>query len=150
GGATAINLNQPNTNNSEQNLAGNSTLGLFTFRIVRATAAAPQPSSACSSGPYFPNVAGAGLFSFQDGSLLKVSLGEGGDCIDLIQREGHCTMTFKITGGTGRFKDASGVLTLTETAVSVPDASSNPIFFTETGEITGTISGLSREPQDLQ
>ena len=41
-------------------------------------------------------------------------------------------------GGTGRFKGAKkGVLTYTETAVPVlADASDNPVFFTETGEIT--------------
>jgi hypothetical protein len=54
-------------------------------------------------------------------------------------------MTLNITGGTGRFKDASGVLTLTETAAPVFDAFNNPVFFTETGEITGTVSGVAME-----
>ena len=55
-------------------------------------------------------------------------------------------MTFQIIGGTGRFKDASGVLTLTETVVPVvADASSNPVFFAATGEFTGTVSGVARE-----
>jgi len=50
-------------------------------------------------------------------------------------------------GGTGRFKGAKkGVLTYTETAVPVlADASDNPVFFTETGEITGAVSGVSEE-----
>jgi hypothetical protein len=91
-------------------------------------------------------VAGAGIFRFQDGSLLKVNLTQGGDCIDLVHMKGHCTLTLQITGGTGRFKHASGVLTYTETAVPVlADASDNPVFFTETGEITGTVSGVSEE-----
>ncbi len=90
--------------------------------------------------------AGAGVFRFQDGSLLKVNMTQGADCIDLAAQQGHCTLTFQITGGTGRFKDASGTLTLTETNVPVlADASNNPVFFASTGEFTGTVSGVSRE-----
>ncbi|HEY7387480.1 MAG TPA: hypothetical protein VH640_03155 [Bryobacteraceae bacterium] len=145
GAPSPINLQQPNTSTSEENVDGNSTLGLFTFRNVRAIAASPQPSSTCS-GPnqlFFPSVAGAGIFHFLDGSLLNVNLTKGGDCIDLAAQQGHCTLTLQITGGTGRFKHASGILTYTETALPVlADASHNPVFFTETGEITGTISGV--------
>ena len=150
GAASAIDLKQPNTRTGEQNVAGDSALGPFTFRIVRASATSPQPSSTCS-GLYFPSVAGAGLFRFQDGSLLKVNLTQGGDCIDLVQMVGHCTLTFQIAGGTGRFEDASGVLTLTETALPVlADAVNSPVFFTETGELTGTVSGvaMAEQPQD--
>jgi hypothetical protein len=61
---------------------------------------------------------------------------------------GHCTLTFQIAGGTGRFQDASGILTLTETALPVlADALHNPVFFTETGELTGTVSGVAMEEQ---
>ena len=69
GGPGAINLKQPNTNNGEQDLAGNGTLGPFTFRIVRATATSPQPSSTCSGLyiPRIPSVAGAGLLRFEVG-----------------------------------------------------------------------------------
>ena len=148
--ASPINLNQPNTTTGEENVAGKGTVGSFTFRNVTAFATSPssEPPGACS-GPthlYFPRVAGAGIFRFQDGSLLKVNLTQGGDCIDLVHMKGHCTLTLQIVGGTGRFKDASGVLTYTETAVPVlADASGNPVFFTETGEITGTVSGVSEE-----
>jgi hypothetical protein len=147
-GASAINLQQPNTSTVEENVAGNGALGPFTFRNVSAEATSPfsQPPSTCS-GPthlYFLRVAGAGIFRFQDGSLLKVTLTQGGDCIDLVAVEGHCTLTLQITGGTGRFQGATGVLTYTETAVPVlPDVSGNPVFFTETGEITGTVSGVA-------
>jgi hypothetical protein len=86
------------------------------------------------------------LVRFRDGSLLKVNLTRGSDCIDFVAQEAHCTFTFHITGGTGRFKDASGVLTLTETDLPVlADASSNPVFFADTGEFTGTVSGVARE-----
>src|SRR5262249_12484686 len=65
--ASTIDLKQPNTTTAEEDLAGNGTLGSFTFRMVKASANAPQPSSTCS-GLYFPNVAGGGLFRFKDGS----------------------------------------------------------------------------------
>jgi hypothetical protein len=145
--SSTINLQQPNSNNNEDNFAGNGTLGPFTFRNVRAIAASPQPSSTCS-GPnqlYFPSDVGAGVFRFEDGSLLKVNLTQGADCIDLAAQEAHCTLTFQITGGTGRFKDASGVLSFTETVVPVlADALHNPVFFAATGEFTGRVSGVAR------
>jgi hypothetical protein len=148
GAPSPINLNQPNTSNGEENVAGDGTLGPFTFRIVSATANTPYPSSTCS-GLFFPRVAGAGLLRFQDGSLLKVNLTQGGDCIDLVQMVGHCTLTLQINGGTGRFQDASGVLTLTETAHPIlADASNNFVFFTETGQLTGTVFGVDIEKQD--
>jgi len=145
---STVNLQQPNTTNDEENYAGNGTLGPFTFRNVRAITASPQSSITCS-GPnqiFLSSKAGAGVFRFQDGSLLKVNLTQGSDCIDLAAEEAHCTLTFQITGGTGRFKDASGVLTLTETVVPVlADALNNPVFFAATGEFTGTVSGVARE-----
>jgi hypothetical protein len=148
GGPSTVNLQHPNTNNSEDNSAGSGTLGAFTFRNVRAIRATPEPSPSCS-GPtqvYFSSVAGAGVFRFQDGSLLKLILTQAGDCIDFAALQAHCTMTFQITGGTGRFKDASGTVTLTETVVPVlADASNNPVFFAATGAFTGTISGLGAE-----
>ena len=89
---------------------------------------------------------GAGVFRFHDGSLLKVNLTQGADCVDLEAQQGHCTLTLEITGGTGRFKDASGTLTLTETNVPVlTDTLNNPVFFASTGEFAGTVSGVARE-----
>jgi hypothetical protein len=147
-GSSTINLNQPGTNNSEDNSAGDGTLGPFTFRNVRAIRASPEPSSTCS-GPtqvYFSSASGAGVFRFQDGSLLKVNLMQAGDCIDFAALEAHCTMTFQITGGTGRFKNASGTVTLNETVLPVlADASNNPVFFASTGEFTGSVSGVATE-----
>ena len=89
---------------------------------------------------------GGGVFRFQDGSLLKVNLTQGADCVDLAAQEGHCTLSLQITGGTGRFKNASGTLTLNETNVPVlADTSNNPVFFASTGEFIGTVSGVARE-----
>jgi hypothetical protein len=147
--ATTINL-QPNTNTDEQNLAGNGTLGPFTFRELHADPASPQPSSTCYPGNappqlYFPNVAGGGVFRFQDGSLLTVGVTAGSSlCIDLTAGVGHLTTTYQITGGTGRFKRASGTLTLT--AILTPvlfNASNGAVLLTDTGEFDGSVSGVA-------
>jgi hypothetical protein len=146
--ASSVNLQQPNTSNGEDNFAGRGALGSFTFRLVRAGSNSPTPSSTCSglNEIHFTILAGGGVFRFEDGSLLFVHLTQGEDCIDLAAREAHCTRTLQITGGTGRFKDASGVLTLTETELPVlADALSNPVFFASTGEIMGTVSGVAME-----
>lgn len=140
GANSTIDLKYQNTSTSEENVAGHGTLGVFTFRNVRASDAAPQSSDTCQ-GLYFPSTAGSGVLRFEDGSLIVVTLTQGGDCIDLVQMMGHCVLTLTISGGTGRFKDASGVLTYNETARPVlADALNNPVLFTETGEITGTVS----------
>lgn len=142
------NLQQPDTSNDGDNFAGEGTLGSFTVRNLRAISNSPGTSSACSGSNqlFLPELAGAGVFRFQDGSLLEVNLTQGGDCIDLTTNVAHCTLTFQITGGTGRFQHASGVLTMTETVETVAaDALGNPVFFAATGEFTGTISGVARE-----
>ncbi len=152
GAPSAVDLKHPNSSTAEENVAGNGTLGPFTFRDLRAAANSPQPSTTCA-GVFFPSVAGGGILRFQDGSLLKVNLTEGGDCIDFVRGVGHCTLTLQIAGGTGRFQGASGVLTYTETALPVLfDALSIPVLFTETGEITGTIDGIAiqGDSQDAQ
>ena len=83
-----------------------------------------------------------------------VSLTQGSDCLQFTPTGpvAHCTRTFQVTGGTGRFKNATGgKIVLTETVLTVLlDASSNPIFFAVTGEMTGTVSGvaMAAEPQD--
>jgi hypothetical protein len=139
---------QPNTNTDEQNLAGNGTLGPFTFRELHADPAAPQPSSTCS-GPthlYFPNVIGGGVFRFEDGSLLTVSVTEAGSsiCIDLMTRVAQLTTNYQITGGTGRFKGASGILTWTAFLTpAVFNASGGVVLGTDTGEFEGTVSGVA-------
>jgi hypothetical protein len=143
-----INLQQPNTNNDEDNFAGTGTLGSFTLRNVRAISNSPSSSSTCS-GPnnlYFLETAGAGVFRFEDGSLLYVQLTQGSDCIDFVTNEAHCTVKFEIAGGTGRFKNASGTLLFAETVVTViSDALNNPVYFAATGEFTGAVYGVRHE-----
>jgi hypothetical protein len=149
-GTSTLSL-QPNTNTDEQNLAGNGTLGSFTFRELHADPAAPQPSSTCSPGNapprlYYPTVAGGGVFRFQDGSLLTVKLTEGSYCIDFSTPPvmGHLIATYQITGGTGRFSAASGALTLTATFFPVLFTSANSVALsTSTGEFEGTVSGVA-------
>jgi hypothetical protein len=147
-GSALTNVLQANTSNAEDDFAGNGPLGSFTYRFVYATLNFPTPSSVCpsQSNLHFSDPVGAAVFRFHDGSLLYAKLTQGDDCIDLVAGLAHCTRTFQITGGTGRFKNASGILTLTETILPVlADASSNPVFFATTGDIKGTISGVVDE-----
>ena len=143
--ASTVNLQQPNTGTGEDTFAGIGNLGAFTFRHISSETTTPQASINCY-GPthlYFLRVAGAGVFRFQDGSLLKVNLMQGSDCIDLVAQAGNCTVVFQIVGGTGRFKNAAGALTMTETVVPVlADANHNPVYFAATGAFTGMVSGL--------
>jgi hypothetical protein len=143
----------PDTVTDEQVVAGDGALGPFTFRELHADKASPQPSSSCSPGPYFPTVVGAGVFRFQDGSLLTVTVTEGAICIDLSANMAHLTESYQITGGTGRFKDASGTLTLTATLIPVlRNASVVVPINTNTGEFEGTVSGpaIGEDGQDAR
>lgn len=137
---STVNL-QTGTGVSEYHLAGKGTLGQFTLRVVSAGAASPQLSSTCS-GLYIPTLAGEGVFRFQDGSLMKLHLTEGFDCIDLAAQEAHCVRIFQITGGTGRYQDASGG-TVTLSMRVAPVVRNIFSFSTVTAEITGTISGVA-------
>ena len=151
--SSITNLLQPNSTNAEYNLTGTGALGSFTLRLVNAEPSpSPMPPDTCSGQLkiYIPVDTGAGVFRFQDGSLMYVQLTPGGsDCIDLAAGHALCIRNLQITGGTGRFKTASGSLTLTETVVPVLfDISGpppNPVFFVATGKITGTISGATEE-----
>jgi hypothetical protein len=148
---SATNLQQPGTSNDEDFFAGSGTLGQFTLHMVRAVGTSPDPSGTCPSPTqvYFTEPAGAGVFRFQDGSLLEVNLTQGSDCIDFMAMEAHCTITFQITGGTKRFKDASGgTLTFTETVKPVlVVAVNNPVFFAATGYFTGAVTEVATEEE---
>lgn len=150
---STVNLAQPDTSNDEDHFAGKGTLGPFSYRQVRAISnSSPHlPPGTCSGTNllYLKELAGGGVFRFEDGSLLYVQLTEGADCIDLTTNVAHCILTLQITGGTGRFEHASGTLRFTETVVGVlSDPSNMPVFFAATGEFTGTISGVDIDPQN--
>jgi hypothetical protein len=143
----------PNTLNHETHVAGNSTLGPFTYRGLWADDPASQVFGSCGSGfgPNFRLVTGGGVFRFEDGSLLTVRLTEGTSCIDLADPAhpvGRQFETYQITGGTGRFKDAAAscdvtaedcTLQLTATrGVVLRDSAGAVKFVTFTGEFEGT------------
>ena len=83
-------------------------------------------------------VAGAGVFTFEDGSLLVVTVADGSACIDLAAGHAAITVNYEISGGTGHFREASGKLTMSGTLMVVlRDASNAPVLLTNTGRIKG-------------
>ncbi|MEO8260031.1 MAG: hypothetical protein ABI868_21985 [Acidobacteriota bacterium] len=138
---TAIEI-QPDTITDEELLAGNGTLGPFTFRKLRTDELTPQSFGSCGSGagPSIRVVAGAGVFRFEDGSLLTVTVTEGVLCVDLDHGIGHLAETYEITGGTGRFNGATGTFQSTGTLAAVLfSASGAASLLTSTGELKGTV-----------
>jgi len=130
---------------NEVTVAGNGSLGPFTLHEVAATAA--QPTSFGCAAPdnsaLFTFVKAAGIFRFQDGSLLTYELKAGTSCIDFTKGFGNSTIIETITGGTGRFKNASGTLTI-KVPVSYPvlfDATMTEavLLVIPSGQVTGTI-----------
>jgi hypothetical protein len=141
---------QPDTITDDELLTGDGALGPFTFRKLRTDALAPQPSDACSGASQLniPVVAGGGVFRFEDGSLLTVAITEGALCIDLTVSLGRLTEMYQITGGTGRFKGASGTLTSTATLSPVLISASGQVtMLASTGRFDGTLDaqGLRNE-----
>lgn len=134
---------QTGTGVSEYNLAGKGSLGQFTLRVVSAGAASPGQSDTCP-GLYIPVLAGEGVLRSQDGSLLKLNLTAGSDCIDLALGQALCIRIFDIIGGTGRFSGASGgTVTLTMTVAPVVPYKFS--FFTVTADMSGTVSGVAED-----
>jgi hypothetical protein len=147
--ATAINL-RANTITDETHLAGRGSLGRFTFRELHADGAAAQPPSGCV-GPNFAVFAGAGVFRFQDGSLLIVTVMNGSACINLAAGNAAITVNYQINGGTGRFTGASGNLTMTATIAAVlRNASNAPALLTNTGKFEGLIFGARLEEEERE
>jgi hypothetical protein len=135
--ATTINL-QPGTVTDETQLAGTGTLGAFTFRELHADG--PGAQAVTCPGPRFPVLAGAGVFRFQDGSLLIVTVTDGSGCVVPAERHAVLTVNYEITGGTGRFTDASGNITMTATLAAIlRNAAGAPALLINTGEFEGTL-----------
>ncbi len=137
--ATTINL-ENNTVTDEELFSGDGPLGTFTYRELHAELQIPQPSDSCASGPHSPIMTGAGVFRFQDGSLMTVNVTGGQICADLTTGVSTLSETYQITGGTGNLQGASGTLTLTGTLnVVLKDDSGNPRLSSNSGEFKGTI-----------
>jgi hypothetical protein len=133
---------RPNTVTDETILTGNGSLGAFVFRELHADGASPEPPVGCS-GPNFAVLAGAGVFTFEDGGLLIVTVADGSACIDLAAGKVAITVNYQITGGTGRFREASGELTMSGTLMAVlRNAANAPALLTNTGRIKGTVFGV--------
>jgi len=135
--ATTINL-QANTVTDEMHAGGTGSLGRFTFRELHADGTAPPPEGC--TGPSFGVLKGAGVFRFQDGSLLIVTVKDGSGCINLVERFSALIVNYQITGGTGRFANASGELTMTATQTPVlRNATNAPALLPIAGQFEGTV-----------
>jgi hypothetical protein len=110
--------------------------GNVTLRLVSGSGPSDQVPATCT-GVYGVVLGGDGVFRFADGSLLKANVNDGSDCIDFLAEEAICIRNLEITGGTGRFKNASGKLTVTMHLATVVPGKFN--LFTDTAEVTGTI-----------
>ena len=144
--ATMISL-KANTITDETHLAGRGSLGRFTFRELHADGAAPQPS--VCPGPSFAVVKGTGVFRFQDGSLLIVTVVDGSGCVN--PGKAALVVNYQISGGTGRFTDAKGNLTLSATLMAVlRNASNAPALLTNAGKFEGTIFGAALEDEERE
>ena len=142
--ATTINL-RAGTITDEHQSAGRGSLGAFTFRELHADQGGAPPTPTCP-GPHFLVVAGAGVFRFQDGSLLSVGITEGDGCVNLTAGVALLTVKYQISGGTGRFEGASGELTMTATQRALlRNAAGMPALLMFTGEFEGTIAGVPEE-----
>ena len=108
-------------------------------RELHADGTAPQPPAGCT-GPSIGVLKGAGVFRFQDGSLLIVTLKDGTGCVNLVERFSALIVNYEINGGTGRFANASGELTMTATQTPVlRNATNAPALLPIVGEFEGTI-----------
>jgi hypothetical protein len=134
---------QPDTITDEELLAGNGTFGPFTFRKLRTDETSAAFFGSCGSGvgPSIRVVAGGGVFRFEDGSLLTVTITEGVLCVDVDHGVGHLAETYQITGGTGRFEGATGALRSTGTlsAVVFNASETAALLLTNAGQLQGTV-----------
>ena len=72
----------------------------------------------------------------------------GGICIDLVAGMARLTETYDIARGTGRFKRASGTLSLTVTVVPVLfNAQGGAQMLTMEGKFEGTVSGVGHREE---
>ena len=138
--ATQINLQSGAATASYIALAGHSSLGVYTFHTVATTAAAPSGTCGGPNFLSFPGGPGAGIYRFEDGSLLTTKVTGGASCVDVTSGTATLTVTDQVTGGTGIFKNATGTLKYTIAArVLLVDAAMSPVLIAVNGEGNGTI-----------
>jgi hypothetical protein len=96
---------------------GDSLLGPFTVHDLRATSLPKTPpAGVCQNQFYFEFVVLFGVFRFDDassGSLLTTQLMNGYECVNPSDKTATVNLTVQITGGSGRFAKASGMLNFT-------------------------------------
>ena len=72
--------------------------------------------------------------------MLIVTVTDGSGCVNLEARHAVLTVNYEITGGTGRFTDASGNLTMTSTIAAIlRNAANAPALLINAGEFEGTL-----------
>ena len=77
---------------------------------------------------------------------MTVSLKDGSLCIDLAAGMAHFAVTYQITGGTGRFKTATGTLTMSATVVPILfNGPNSAVLLTTSGSLEGTVLGLTAD-----
>ena len=102
-------------------------------------------------GPFFGVLKGAGVFRFQDGSLLIVTVVDGSGCINPTAGNAALIVNYQISGGSGRFAGASGDLKMTGTLMCwLRNASNACTFLTNTGKFEGTIFGAAPEDEERE
>ena len=139
--ATGFDLQPGGAPAFELTAAGRGSLGPLTLHDVNAGSG--MPSGTCGGPNFlaFTQGVAAGVFRFQDGSLLTYKLKEGTLCLDVTKNIGKFTGTQQITGGTGRFNNAAGTLLFTFTgSLVLADSMMSPVLIAiSDGEATGTI-----------
>ena len=105
--AAQISLGSDTGQVSDLSEAGDGSLGPFTLRDMSATFT--MPSSTGCAGPNsaaFTFAVGAGVYRFNDGSLLTYKINDGTVCIDFTAAAANATATQEITGGTPREQES--------------------------------------------
>jgi hypothetical protein len=144
--ATTIDI-APGTVTDEEQLAGTGTLGKFTFRKLRVDALVPT-FGGCGKGvgPIFAVTGGAGVFRFEDGSLLNVTVTQGVLCVDVSNPQnlvGYLNETYPVVSGTGRFQNvAASCATTPSDCTFKSNGTLSAILFDSTGQAAKLLTNI--------
>ena len=79
---------------------------------------------------------------------MIITVKDGSGCINLATGHAAITVNYEIKDGTGRFKGASGALTLNSTLTPVVFAADNSAkLLTNTGTFEGTVFGAALDDE---